>query len=436
MKKTITLLLTIVLLCTCFSCHAQSTQNFTTTPVQPLWDAGEDRDKIVVISDIHLGIDDSFSETAMNKKHLLSFLQQVAVTQDVRELVIAGDFLDEWYLPLDYPAYTDSSQFYKDVIANNLDIFVAFRDVMAAGVTLVYVPGNHDLLLDSGVLEEALPGIVEARDVRGLGVYITGDRQEIAIEHGHRYDAFSAPDTITNAELCGNDETMLPAGYFYARYAAGWVIQGRPHVERNLPVITEMPDSSDTDQMGAYAYYKILESIAAHITPLEALDQPVFDVHIAGFDDAYTFLDFYPARQPDGTISAPVLFRNLQRTWDERQEQNRVAVKFDFITSVMGALDWQYFFNQAKAQYLENPASKVDVVVFGHTHVPVFETLADGKMYLNDGTWVDHNTNAPDAMRTFAVIKTGETNDADLCMFMEDGSVVSIAESVQRTDTK
>ena len=28
---------------------------------------------------------------------------------------------------------------------------------------------------------------------------------------------FSAPDTLTNAELCGNDDTILPAGYFYAR---------------------------------------------------------------------------------------------------------------------------------------------------------------------------------------------------------------------------
>ena len=31
--------------------------------VSALWDAGKTRDKIVVISDIHIGIDDSYAET-------------------------------------------------------------------------------------------------------------------------------------------------------------------------------------------------------------------------------------------------------------------------------------------------------------------------------------------------------------------------------------
>ncbi|WP_186843112.1 hypothetical protein [Acetobacterium fimetarium] len=34
-----------------------------------------------------------------------------------------------------------------------------------------------------------------------------------------------------------------------------------------------------------------------------------------GVNDAYSYLDFYPAQQADGTISAPVLFKNIQRTW-------------------------------------------------------------------------------------------------------------------------
>lgn len=430
MKKIASLVFVIALLCACIPCFAESAES------QPLWESGESRDKIIVISDIHLGIDDSFSETVSNKEYLISFLNRLAVTGDVRELVITGDFLDEWYLPLSYPAYQDSAQFYRDVIANNQDVMTAFQGVMAAGVKLTYVPGNHDLLLESGVLTEALPGILQARDVRGLGTYVTGDRQEIAIEHGHRYDVFSAPDTLTNAELCGNDETILPAGYFYARYAASWVIQGRPQVEKNLPAVEIVPDASDIDQMGAYAYYKMLETVAARMTPEEAPDEPIFDVRIAGFDASYTFLDFYPALQADGTISAPVLFRNLQRTWDERQTLNEVAVKSDFITSVLGALDWQYFFNQAKTQYLENPLSDIEIVVFGHTHIPDFETLESGKIYINDGTWVDHNTDSPDYTRTFAVIQTGETDEADLCMYMEDGGIVSIAGNVCRTDAQ
>ena len=233
----------------------------TANGVQPLWEANGTRDKIVVISDIHLGIDDSFSENAANKVYLLQFLARLQATADVRELIINGDFLDEWYLPLDYPSHTDSSAFYREVIANNQNVMDALKGVMSAGIKLVYIPGNHDMLLESGVLDEALPGIVQARDAKGLGTYYTGDRNEIVIEHGHRYDVFSAPDTVSNAELLGSDETMLPAGYFYARYATSWVIQGRPSVKKDLPVVTSVPDKTDADQYGAYIYYSILKNI-------------------------------------------------------------------------------------------------------------------------------------------------------------------------------
>jgi UDP-2,3-diacylglucosamine pyrophosphatase LpxH len=84
--------------------------------------------------------------------------------------------------------------------------------------------------------------------------------------------------------------------------------------------------------------------------------------------------------------------KNIQRTWDKRQELNQVSEKVDFMTAISGALDWRYFFSQAKLQYLENKKQNIDVVVFGHTHVPIYKTLENGKIYINDGTWIDHNT--------------------------------------------
>jgi UDP-2,3-diacylglucosamine pyrophosphatase LpxH len=395
-----------------------------------LWDAGDTRDKIIVISDLHLGIDDSYTETLKNRPLLIDFLQCLQSTADVRELVIDGDFLDEWFLPVYYPSYTDENQFYKDVIATNQTVFDELNNVIDSGIKLVYVPGNHDMTLEADVLQEAIPDMVQARDAKGLGAYYTGDRNEIVIEHGHRYDVFSAPDTVTNAELCGNEDTILPAGYFYARYAATWVLEGRPTVEKELPVVTDVPDKTDTDQYGAYIYYSLLKDISARMTPNEGLDEKIFDMHIAGFDDAYTYLDFYPAQQEDGTISAPVLFKNIQRTWAERQTANNVKVPNSFIEAVTGTVDWEYYFGQAKAQYLENPDENVDVVVFGHTHVPRYQDMGDGKYYLNDGTWIDNNTDYPDATRTFAVITTGDKDTAAVYSFMEDGSVNDISASV------
>ena len=397
-----------------------------------LWDAGSTRDKIVVISDLHLGIDDRYTETLQNRPLLIEFLQRLQSTTDVRELVIDGDFLDDWFLPVYYPSYTDVRQFYKDVIATNQAVFDELNSVIDSGIKLVYIPGNHDMTLEADVLQKAIPKIVQARDSKGLGTYYTGDRNEIAIEHGHRYDVFSAPDTVTNAELCGNEDTILPAGYFYARYAATWVLEGRPKVEKNLPVVTDVPDKTNTDQYGAYIYYSLLKGISARMTPNESLNEKIFDMHIAGFDDAYTYLDFYPAQQADGTISAPVLFRNIQRTWDERQTINNVKVPNSFIEAVTGTLDWEYFFRQATVQYLENPNENVDVVVFGHTHVPTYQDMINGKYYLNEGTWIDHNTDYPDATRTFAVITTGDKTTAALYRYAEDGAVIDISATVSK----
>ena len=417
------------------SCMVLSSALFVTgcstkTGPAALWEAGKKRDKIVVISDIHLGIDDRYTETLNNRPFLIEFLQRLQRTTDVRELVINGDFLDDWFLPVYYPAYTDVAQFYKDAIATNQAVFDELNNVIKSGIKLVYIPGNHDMTLQADILQEAVPDIVQAWDAEGLGLYYTGDRNEILIEHGHRYDVFSAPDTVTNAELCGNDDTIFPAGYFYARYGATWVLEGRPEVEKDLPVVTNVPDKSDADQYGAYLYYAILKSVSERMTPNEGLEEKIFDMHIAGFDDAYTYLDFYPTQQADGTISAPVLFKNIQRTWAERQVINKVKVSSSFIEAVAGTLDWEYFFKQAKVQYLENPNENVDVVVFGHTHVPSYQDMGNGKYYINEGTWIDHNTNYPDADRTFAVITTGEKTTPALYSFMEDGSVTDISASV------
>lgn len=427
MKALTAIVLATPIVLTLAGCATQSgTQAKAQNETQPLWEESKVRNKIVVISDIHLGIKDEYSETIENIPPLLEFLQRLQNTKDVRELVIAGDFLDEWYLPVYYPSYKDQEQFYRDVIDNNQDIVTEFNKVTESGIKLVYVVGNHDMTLEEEVLKEAIPKIEYKQDARGLGYYYTGDRQEIAIEHGHRYDVFSAPDTVTNAELTGNDETIFPAGYFYARYAATWVLEERPVVEKDLPVITNIPDKSNMDQYGAYLYYMVIKSVTEHLTPKERPDEKIFDIRVSGFNDAYTFLDFYPCEQEDGTISAPVLFRNIQRTWDERQTINNVKVHNSFLEAVAGTTDWDYFFRQAKNQYLDNQDENIDVVVFGHTHMPDLHDLGNNTYYANSGTWVDNNTVYPEATRTFAVITTGAKDEVKLYSYEVSGALRDI----------
>lgn len=83
----------------------------TSTPaVKGLWTPSASINKIVVLSDIHLGVDDRYSETVENRDLLLDFLVKLENTSDVREVVLNGDFLDDWYLPLTYATYSGSRE--------------------------------------------------------------------------------------------------------------------------------------------------------------------------------------------------------------------------------------------------------------------------------------------------------------------------------------
>lgn len=424
-KKIITFMFASIIIISLFLFPAGCEEKNEENDITALWEAGATRNKIIVISDIHLGIEDEYTETLKNRPLLISFLKRLQKTSDVSELVIAGDFLDTWYLPVYYPRYTDENKFYRDVIANNQSVIDEFNNVIASGIKLVYVPGNHDMTLEADVLQTAMPNIVQARDVKGLGAYYTGDRDEIVIEHGHRYDAFSAPDSFTNRELCGNDDTILPAGYIYARYGATWVLEKKPEVAKNPPEISITPAKSDTDQYGAFVYYNILKDISTRITPNEGFEEKIFDIRVAGFNDVYSYSDFYPILQEDNTISAPVLFKNIQRTWDDRQNANNVNIQNTFVEAALGAINPDYFYEQAKIQYLENTNENVDIVVFGHTHVASHKTETNGKIYLNSGTWVDDDTKLK-ATRTFAVITTGATDTTNVYQYTDKEEISDI----------
>jgi UDP-2,3-diacylglucosamine pyrophosphatase LpxH len=429
-KRKVLYFAVVLLVISINGCTTLSKQNTVeSTVVLPLWDAGSTRDKIIVLSDIHTGFEDAYAEILENRPYLIEFLQRTAVTSDAREVVLNGDILDEWFLPLSF-VEIDRGDFYRKNIENNKDLIAAFKEVMDAGINLVYVVGNHDMSVNIKYIEEAIPGMKVCSQHLGVGLYRTGDRNEIVIEHGHRYDVFSAPDTITNARLT-NGPTMFPPGYFYARFAADWVLSGKPPYMADLPVIETVPDRvNDPDQFGAYAYYRTMATVFKNITPTDGIGDKLLDIRIDGYNDTYSIQDLFPVRNEQGEISAPVLFPNYQRTWEERQKANGVKVHSSFAVASLGALDSKYFESQARAQFeVDNAQSDTSVVLFGHTHVPVFYDYGNDHYYVNTGTWIDHNTNYREAdgsllSRTFAVVTTAPSSTAvDIYQYQEDGSL-------------
>ena len=81
-------------------------------------------------------------------------------------------------------------------------------------------------------------------------------------------------------------------------------------------------------------------------------------------------------------------------------------------------------------QYLDDPDCGVEVVVFGHTHIPDYRYFGDNRFYVNSGTWIDINLDAaPDLTRTFALVTTGDIDLASLCRYEKTGTVTDISEN-------
>ncbi len=389
---------------------------------------GGERSVIVVISDIHLGMDDRYAETQKNRAPLADFVRKIGRSPNVRELVIAGDFLDEWFIPAGTDTYAGKSQkeFVQAVAANNREVVDAFNAVIREGtVKVTYVPGNHDLLVDSESMQTVFPGIAEARDVRGLGTYSPEGHPEIAIEHGHRYNFFCAPDPLSNREIAPG--SILPPGYFFTRIATLSVVEGKPEPAKIRPEVT--PNSLGESQDLEYLYWKVWEALMDELPIKEGFEEKIIRTNIDGFTENYAMSDLLPRQAQAGGRIELNLFNGIQDTWDERQALNRVEVKIPVRDALSRAALSEETDNQAVVQYFHNPASDKRIVIFGHSHESrmIPSETHDGKkaLYVNSGTWIDKN--ATPTMTFVTVIPKDGERHVGLYRYFHDGTIGTLA---------
>lgn len=365
-------------------------------------DMNGERSLIICISDIHLGADLKYSEFDRGGKGngaaLTDFLNRIRRSPNVKELVIAGDLLDEWFVPSDVDTFQGKNQadFVARIAASNKNVIDAFNNIIRDGrIKVTYVPGNHDLLITASDVESILPGISQARDVRGLGVYSPADRPEIAFEHGHRYNYFCAPDPISNRGITGTD-SILPPGYFFTRVATTSVVErmeGKP-VKAIAPPEVGGSNLSGSQEL-LYYYYKSFKDILASLPIAEGFNDKIIKTNIDGFTAAYALSDIFPYQAPAGGAIDVNLFKGAESSWSERCRQNRVQVAIPVKDAILNAAYSTDLDEKADSQYFKNAASNKRIVVFGHTHVPLIKTSSDVRsrktIYANSGTWIDHN---------------------------------------------
>lgn len=362
---------------------------------------------IVVISDLHLGANIEYAEINNNLKPLENLLNIIRTSANVKELVIAGDLLDEWFIPANVDTYNgkDQADFVQRIAITNKKVIDAFNNIIQDGKILVtYVPGNHDLTITAKNVDLILPGINQARDnILGLGTYTPTSFPELAIEHGHRYNIFCAPDHFSNQDVAPG--TILPPGYFFTRIATTHVMQKLPAGKGVVTPIT--PNASgDESQVNLYKYWKLWEWALNLFTLENDFSKKMIVTNVNGFTDTFSINDLLPYQdEPNGEIKVN-LYNRIQDTWAKRQELNQVEKLIDAGHALEFASSDPETDSQSNLQYFSNENSNKRVVVFGHSHVARIDAYKNHQgqksIYANSGTWIDHNPKGPTT--TFLVI--------------------------------
>lgn len=394
------------------------------TPTANAEDANDNvqRTKYIVISDIHIGdaraTANGYNWFSENVTEFNNFLDDVSSNMQIKELIIAGDLFDEWEMPVDVKPFignvTTSGEFFESAAnAPTMRPVIDKLNQIADGglIKVVYVPGNHDMLMDETAMKKILPNAVWAGTlgntggISGTGIY--SPKEGIVIEHGHIYDFYNAPDLLTQPG------SHLPPGYFVSRMYATSMISGKQ--------ISSQKDDFWGNVFFSGSWELVLFQIFGTLKP----DIPEIVTGIDGYTSSYSY---------DG---ARKIYYNadIAGKWKQRQTMNGVYSPEDEVSALLtGAGLWIWGDLQLAAQQQYFLTKRAKIVVFGHSHkamlkeynkygneivsspesLPSKDQLGPcSKIYANSGTWVNKaQTSKGFDTRTYVVISPAQGTDA------------------------
>jgi UDP-2,3-diacylglucosamine pyrophosphatase LpxH len=359
---------------------------------------GDDR-YVVALSDVHLGTDGPtvWYQRAVHEAPLRHLLRWVVDHADqVREVVLLGDIVDLWT----YPA-VEAPPTFADIVACHPEILGpdgALAQVLdALDGAVSYVPGNHDL----GVTAADV-GLIASRSghrvrlVDHVPYFPLGDDRRIALAHGHHFTLFNAPHLH-------NDRAPTPVGYYVTRaVATSWarrLEEGRTVAD--LPG-QGAPNGLDLGSLGAVALGISARSITASVVDFVAGATGV------ALDEAITMPDGGTTTLADVRLA----YADCWTDWVQDHGGGMVGTA-SAIRAALADFDGSYLGWFAQKLAFEHDA---DLVVMGHTHVPI--SGLDGSLvrYVNTGFDCPSGPDmalAANAQRiTFAVIDTVEADAA------------------------
>jgi UDP-2,3-diacylglucosamine pyrophosphatase LpxH len=326
---------------------------------------------------------------------------------NVKEIVIAGDLIDEWWVPDSVNTYQgkDQSDFVQRIAATNSEVFAVINQIIQENKIIVtYLPGNHDMAITSANVDLILPGINQTHDAQGLGTYIPASMPTLAIEHSNRYNFITAPDPISNRDIVPG--SILPTGYFLTRISTTHMIQNCTVAGDTLAVVTPNTTGNESQNL-AFEYWESWAWLMNAIPITNKFSEKIIVTNINGFTKTYSLNDLTPFQLTPGGFIDMKLFKGVQDNWEERQTANNVAVHIPVARAFANQVNSDSIDVQANTQYFRNPNSNIRIVVFGHTHkakIIPFTNNGIKSIYANSGTWIDNNPGVGSTTMNFVVI--------------------------------
>ena len=331
------------------------------------------RRKVIFISDIHLGADPNSAWIYDHIGPLANFLDTLNTRQDISELVILGDFLDDWLVPLD-----DVPSTFQDILdaKHNAPVVSALQHICDnPSIQVTYVTGNHDLLSFQSdaktLIENTFPGIVISSDAPGLGDYTLDN--VLWAEHGHRYSLFNSPD------IWSHRGSHLPLGYFVTRLA-----------ESQSEVDETRYTTPDIIEQFVKKFLKDLPTSTNRDLFIAAIFNAIALWAGKGPEDIFIMEDKDAFMTDPSVANISAMYSPIMTKWSSRQ--NIVLPEMALLNEVGYLINSALLLLTMPKKIKKYFPFTPRIVLFGHTHKAFFWQRIGwpSAIYVNTGTWVDN----------------------------------------------
>lgn len=366
---------------------------------------------VVIASDWHLSdirsVEGGWSLTERNQVRIEKFLHHLEDTKDAWDvLVLNGDIFELWRTPAsvlmqadDKGAVLSNAQYIARIADHNKSIFDTLYRLRDVGKELVYLPGNHDMTVKDEDLALALPDLfVTKYDTPSTGVFFP--MEEVAIEHGNRYEVFNSPDPISHLDKEGMpDGFVIPPGFFTAKLGATAAVLQKQLGDVSVGNTVRRVDAAQ-DILNKALYTTFWATIAqnAEVTSLSVM------TGVDGYNAICRWGDYSTTADHESA-----LFKDCwkQSVWESRCEMNKVPVVPSFSDALMASVDMDICDNMAFLERLNNEQQPSVICVFGHTHRKLIDVRHDDLkgdvIYMNVGAWVDDHEDTSFGVVTYDV---------------------------------